>query len=60
MGEEKKEEKKRYEVKDIATQTKPVIVDTQEKDENKAVFEMEDLLVRVANDIEIIKKGLLS
>ena len=59
--EEKKEVKKeKYVVQNIATQTKPVIVNTEEKDPEKAVFEIEELLAKMANDIEVIKKGLLS
>ena len=58
--EEKKETKEKYVVQDLTTQTKPVIVDTEEKDPEKAVLEMEELLAKIANDIELIKKGLLS
>ena len=58
--EEKEEPKQRYVVKEMATETKPVIVDTEEKDEAKAIFDTEGLLVKMANDLEVIKKGLMS
>ncbi len=61
MTEDKKEEpKEKYVVQDVATQTKPVIVDTEEKDPKKSVLEIEELLAKIANDVEVIKKGLLS
>jgi len=57
MAEEKKpkQEKERFEVAEIATQTTPVIRDTK-KDE---VYTELTILCKIANDLEKLKKQLL-
>lgn len=52
------DEKKRYEVTDIATQTQPVIIDN-EAEEGKKQKDLHDILAEVANDVKAIRKTLL-
>ena len=59
MVEEKKEEKKeRWAIGEIPTQTQPVAIDTAEKEIGKAAHSELMLLVKIANDIEKLKKTL--
>ena len=61
MEEEKnKEKKERYIVQEISTGSKPVIVDTEAKDEKDKYFDTEEMLVKIANNVEVIKKVLSS
>jgi hypothetical protein len=52
---EKKEQKNKYEITEIATETAPAYHDT-ETDERITQFE---LLMRIANDLEKLKKQLV-
>jgi|TARA_B100000315_G_C14370724_1_gene492830 hypothetical protein len=61
MGEEKKEEgkksKDKYELAEMPTKTKVVIVD-REGEEGKNAYDEMRILVRIANDLDKIKKSL--
>jgi len=56
MAEEKKE--KKWIVGEIATQTQQVLINTTEKENNQ--YGLYEMMAKLANDIEEIKKGLLN
>ena len=61
MTEEKTEEpkeqkqKERYQVGEITTQTAPVVIDTENKNE---AYTVDAALAKIMNDLEFIKKHL--
>lgn len=52
------DEKQRYELGSIATESRPVVMDTEEKDPEKAVISMEDAIVQIMNNTEKILKSI--
>ena len=57
---DKKERTPRYIIVDMPTQTKPVFKDTEEKNPDLQYLELYDLVAKIANDVEEIRKGLSS
>ena len=53
--EEKEEDASKYKVGEVATQTEPVIIDTEENIQYPIIT----ALAKIMNDIEELKKGLL-
>jgi len=47
--------KERYEVKEVATQTQPVFIDNNNEGKQTDLYEV---IAKIANDIETIKKAL--
>ena len=54
VGDKEEKKKEKYIIGEIATQTAPVIIDT----ETKAQYTELTMLAKIANDIEKVKKSL--
>lgn len=52
------EEKPRWKLGEVATQTAPVIIDTQDENEESRVYNVERAIVKILNEVEEIKSTI--